>query len=154
MTVPVSGEKDQITFALTDLKRPFNSHNKTMWDYFEPELRKRLTELAIDDSISAKVRNAITESLASGLFTIEDIAQKLGYSKRTLQHRLKEENTTFQEQLNSARELLALHYLKNTTMSTNDIAYLLGYQELNSFLRAFIIWRGISVSEYRAQNEH
>lgn len=44
--------------------------------------------------------------------------------------------------------------LKKSTMTTNDIAYLLGYQELNSFLRAFIVWRGISVSEYRAQNEH
>lgn len=154
LVAPVSGAKDQITFALADLKRPFKSHDQTMWDYFEPELKKRLAELAVDDSVSAKVRNAITESLASGLFSIEDISQKLGYSKRTLQRRLKEENTTFQEQLNSAREILALHYLKNTMMTTNDIAYLLGYQELNSFLRAFIVWRGISVSEYRAQNEH
>lgn len=34
-------------------------------------------------------------------------------------------------------------------MTTSDIAYLLGYQELNSFLRAFNIWKGMSISEYR-----
>lgn len=41
--------------------------------------------------------------------------------------------------------MLAINYLKNTDMTTNDI----GYQELNSFLRAFSIWKGMSVSEYR-----
>ena len=34
-------------------------------------------------------------------------------------------------------------------MSTDDISFLLGYQELNSFLRAFSSWTGISVSEYK-----
>jgi AraC-like DNA-binding protein len=29
------------------------------------------------------------------------------------------------------------------------IAFLLGYAELNSFLRAFTVWTGKSVSEYR-----
>lgn len=45
--------------------------------------------------------------------------------------------------------MLALHYIRNTDISTNDIAYLLGYQELNSFLRAFAVWTGMSVSEYK-----
>lgn len=47
--------------------------------------------------------------------------------------------------------MLAINYLKNTDMTTNDIAYLLGYQELNSFLRAFTIWKGMSISEYKKQ---
>ena len=41
---------------------------------------------------------------------------------------------------------IAKYYIKNTDMSTDDISFLLGYQELNSFLRAFSIWTGISVS--------
>lgn len=45
--------------------------------------------------------------------------------------------------------MLALHYIRNTDISTNDIAYLLGYQELNSFLRAFTAWTGMSVTEYK-----
>lgn len=120
-----------------------------MWDYFKPELTKRLSELSIDDLTSARVRSILTELLPNGEFTIDDVAKKLGYSKQTLQRKLSSENTTFQKQLNSTREVLALNYLQNTDMTTSDIAYLLGYQEFNSFLRAFSIWKGISISEYR-----
>ena len=120
-----------------------------MWDYFKPELTKRLSELSVDDSTSARVRSILTELLPNGEFTIDDVAKKLGYSKQTLQRKLSSENTTFQKQLNSTREVLALNYLQNTDMTTSDIAYLLGYQEFNSFLHAFSIWKCMSISEYR-----
>ena len=80
---------------------------------------------------------------------MEDVADKLGISKRTLQRKLTEENTSFQKQLNGTREVLAKHYIRNTDMSSDDIAFLLGYQEINSFLRAFSLWTGMSVSEYK-----
>ena len=99
--------------------------------------------------MSSRARSALVELLPSGAFTIDDVAKKLGYSKRTLQRKLSSEKTSFQKQLNSTREMLAINYLKNTDMTTNDIAYLLGYQELNSFLCTFSIWKGMSVSEYR-----
>ncbi|WP_244666193.1 AraC family transcriptional regulator, partial [Lactobacillus nasalidis] len=145
------GTENKITFAKEDLEKPFISYNQAMWDYFEPEMNKRLAALTVDDSVSAQVRSALTELLPSGEFMIDDVARKLGYSKRTLQRKLSAEKTNFQKQLNSTREILALHYLRNTDMTTNDIAYLLGYQELNSFLRAFAVWKGVSVSEYRKQ---
>ena len=66
-----------------------------------------------------------------------------------MQRKLSEEGTTFQKQLNNTREIMALHYVKNTDMSTNDIAYLLGYAELNSFLRAFSIWTGKSLTDFK-----
>jgi AraC-like DNA-binding protein len=87
--------------------------------------------------------------LPSGEFTIDDVSKKLGYSKRTLQRKLSSENTTFQKQLNSVCEVLAKNYLQTTDMTANDIAYLLGYQELNSLLRAFTSWTGKSINEYK-----
>ena len=123
-------------------QQPFVSFNAGMWNYFEPELTKRLADLEIDDSISARVRSALAELLPSGETTIDDVAHELGISKRILQRKLKEEKTTFQKQLNSTRDSLAVHYLKNTDMTAGEIAFLLGYQELNSFLRAFSLWTG------------
>lgn len=142
-------EHDSIVFQASDLEIPFISHNESMWDYFEPELSRRLAELDIDESTSARVRSALTELIPGGACAIEDVAAKIGMSKRTLQRRLGEEGTTFQKQLNNTREMLALHYIRNTDISTNDIAYLLGYQELNSFLRAFTAWTGMNVTEYK-----
>ena len=55
------------------------------------------------------------------------------------------------EKYMGTREMLAIHYLRNTDISTNDIAFLLGYQEINSFLRAFAIWTGKNISEYKSE---
>ena len=54
------------------------------------------------------------------------MAAKLGYSKRSLQRKLQEENTNFQKQLNHTRELLVKYDIGSTDMRAEDIAYLLG----------------------------
>jgi AraC-like DNA-binding protein len=143
------GESNTLVFRKEDLEKPFISYNENMWEFFEPELQKRLYEMERDDSFSAKVRSALTELLPGGAGTVDDVAIKLGVSKRTLQRKLTEENTSFQKQLNGTRELLAKHYIRNTDMGSDEIAFLLGYQELNSFLRAFSIWTGMSVGEFK-----
>ena len=125
------------------------SRNESMWESFEPELKRRLSMMETDDSCAARVRSALMELLPSGECTIDDVAKKLGYSKRSLQRKLQEEDTNFQKQLNHTRELLARTYLANTDMTTEDIAFLLGYQESGSFLRAFTVWTGQTVIEYR-----
>ena len=80
------------------------------------------------------------------------LGHSLGISKRTLQRKFKEENTCFQQQLNATRVMLAKNYLLTTSMTTDDIAFLLSYQETNSFLRAFNTWTGTSVQKYREQH--
>lgn len=146
---PKKGNKNILTISKKDALIPFISQNDNMWEYFEPELKRRLSELEIEDTYSARVRSALIELLPAGDVKIDDVARKLSLSKRSLQRKLKEEETTFQKQLNHTRELLARHYLKNSEMTSDDIAYLLGYQDLNSFIRAFHIWTGKTVSEYK-----
>ena len=128
---------------------PFISRNESMWAFFEPELKRRLSMMETDDSYAAPVRSALMELLPSGEGTIDDVAKKLGYSKRLLQRKLQEEDTNFQKQLNHTRELLAKTYLGSIDMTTEDIAFLLGYQEIGSFLRAFTVWTGQTVNAYR-----
>lgn len=146
---PKKGNKNILTISKKDALIPFISQNDNMWEYFEPELKRRLSELEIEDTYSARVRSALIELLPAGDVKIDDVARKLSLSKRSLQRKLKEEETTFQKQLNHTRELLARHYLKNFEMTSDDIAYLLGYQDLNSFIRAFHTWTGKTVSEYK-----
>lgn len=143
------GATNSITFSNEDAEIPFITRNESMWNFFEPELKKRLSEMDTDDSFSAKVRSVLVEILPAGKSGIEDVAMALGTSRRSLQRKLKEENTTFQKQLNNVRELLAKNYIQNTQLSSEDIAYLLGYQDLNSFFRAFSLWTGKSVTAYK-----
>ncbi len=142
--------RNALVFRADDIRVPFITRNDAMWGYFEPEMARRLSELDADGTFSARVRSALIEMLPAGASDADEAARKLGVSRRTMQRRLTEEGTTFQAQLNHTRELLAKHYLGNSEMRTDEIAYLLGYAELNSFLRAFSAWTGMSPSEYRA----
>lgn len=151
---PVFGKENSVTFHIKDMEMPFISFDNRMWEYFEPELNRRLSDLDVDESVSARVRAALTELLPTGICGVDEVAKELGLSKRTLQRKLAEECTTFQKQLNNTREILALHYIKNTDMTANDIAFLLGYAELNSFLRAFAVWTGKNISTYRKDMEN
>lgn len=144
--------RNALTFKNSDLEIPFISYDENMWSYFEPELTKRLAELDVDESTAARVRSALSELLPGGQCGIEDVAAKLGLSRRTLQRKLADESTSFQKQLNSVRETLAIHYIRNTDMTTNDIAFLLGYAEINSFLRAFTVWTGKSITEFKGSS--
>lgn len=147
------GENNRLTFSKSDALIPFITRNESMWEFFEPELNRRLSMMGTDDSYSARVRSALMELLPSGECTIDDVAKKLGYSKRSLQRKLQEEDTNFQKQLNHTRELLAKSYLANTNMTAEDIAFLLGYQEIGSFLRAFSLWTGQTVGECKKSAE-
>ena len=73
---------------------------------------------------------------------MESIAKRLGVGTRTLQRRLQDESTSFQQTLDAVRTALAQHYLAKTRMTTAEIARLLGFDSANSFVRAFRTWTG------------
>lgn len=134
--------KQTIVFAAADGSRPFLTANERMWDFFEPELRRRLSELDRDSSTSDRVRAALVELLPTGSSEMSDVARSLAISTRTLQRRLQEEGTNYQAALNATRESLARHYLRNEGMSVGQISFLLGYESPSSFYRAFHSWTG------------
>jgi AraC-like DNA-binding protein len=80
---------------------------------------------------------------------MEAVANKLAVSKRTLQRRLNEESTTFNNELNKPRESLARHYLAKSEMSGGQISFLLGFEDPNSFFRAFHSWTGLTPNQMR-----
>jgi AraC-like DNA-binding protein len=139
---PQYGTGNELRFSSRDMLRPFLSENKKMWKFFEPELNKRLSDIGSGASFSEKVRSCLFELLPGGLCSVEDVADKLAVSKRTLQRYLSEENTSFQKELNTTREKLAKHYLKNQELSGSQISFLLGFNDPNSFVRAFHSWTG------------
>lgn len=87
--------------------------------------------------------------LPSGLVTVEAIARKLALSKRTLQRRIEVEGTGYQQILNETREALARHYLEKTALPAAEISFLLGFDEPNSFYRAFRTWTGTTPDNVR-----
>lgn len=139
-----------LTFSAVDAVKPFLTNNHAMWSMLQPELDKRLQDITAESSFKERVRACLVEMLASGQYSMADVASKLAISSRTLHRRLKEEDTTFQRVLDELREELARHYLAVSDYSSTEIAFLLGYGETNSFYRAFRAWTGNSPEDIRS----
>ena len=71
-------------------------------------------------------------------------------SPRTLQRRLQRELVSYQDILNETRLALARNYLSRSTLTASEIAFLLGYDDPNSFYRAFAAWTGQTPGSLRA----
>jgi AraC-like DNA-binding protein len=69
-----------------------------------------------------------------------------------LQRRLTDAEITFQQLVEETRRELAHHYLRHSTVELNETAFLLGYEDSNSFFRAFQGWEGTSPGEWRTQH--
>jgi AraC-like DNA-binding protein len=147
------GPRHQIAFTLADATRPFLTSDEGMWSVFEPGLRQRLAELEAPFTTTRRVRAALLEALPSGRVTLEEVGRRLAVSKRTLQRRIEAEGTSFQRILSETRETVARHYLEATALPAAEIALLLGYDEPNSFSRAFKTWTGTTPDTVRRRRE-
>ena len=145
------GKEISITFSKKDCLTPFVTENSQMWTFFEEGLQKRLSELNPEDQMAKRVRAALLELLPSNQASVDAVAKKLFISRRTLQRRLKEEDTNFKDILSDVREGLALHYIKKSDLPYNQISFLLGYEDPNSFFRAFNSWTGKTPDTVRTQ---
>ncbi|HUQ05645.1 MAG TPA: AraC family transcriptional regulator ligand-binding domain-containing protein [Kofleriaceae bacterium] len=140
-----------VEFAAADARAPFLTARAGMWSFFEPELRRRLAEVEAAATTKARTRAALFELLPSARASVHAVAGLLGISARTLQRRLMEEDTSFQAVLDGTREELARHYLGTTAMAGAEISFLLGFEDPNSFVRAFHDWTGKTPEQVRTQ---
>ncbi|WP_135459586.1 AraC family transcriptional regulator [Mycobacterium sp. DL99] len=143
------GPVDAIIFSAEDCGLPFHTENVQMWNYFAPQLRARLSELTQSSPMVERVRTVLLEALPAGQSDIASVARRLNTSTRTLQRQLQLEDSNFQAVLNKTRENLARHYLSKGDTSTSQIALLLGYEDTNSFFRAFRSWTGQTPEQTR-----
>ena len=138
-----------IIFSSVDAQQPFLTANEKMWEFFEPGLKKRLSELEDSATIAERVHAVLLELLPGDTPSIDAVSSKLFVSPRTLQRKLKQEGKSFQDLLHKTREALAKHYLKTSSLSAAEISFLLGFEEPNSFFRACHVWTGKTPEQLR-----
>jgi AraC-like DNA-binding protein len=149
--VPITpGSRYEVVFWERDAKRPFEATEASLWQFFEPVLSRRLAELEAQTQTQERVRAALFELLPTGQNQLSQVAKRLAMSSRSLQRRLAQEGTTFRKVLEETRAQLATHYLKQSDLTAAEIAFLLGYDDPNSFFPAFRAWTGITPEALRA----
>jgi len=143
--------RNAIVFRAADAQRPFVTRNAELLGMLAPQFEEELRQENGDENFIERVRVAIQQKLAGRRPNIEDIADALHISSRTLQRRLQDEGASFQRVLEEARHQLARGYLNNSVLELNEAAYLLGYEDSSSFVRAFRTWEGIPPARWREE---
>lgn len=144
--------RNALVYRRSDLDQPFVTHNAELLALTGAQLETELQARLADADIGEQVKHTLKRSLAGKRPTLPHVARELGMSARTLQRRLTETHITFQRLVEDTRRELARHYLKHSSVELNEAAYLLGYEDGNSFFRAFHLWEGTSPGEWRTRN--
>jgi len=140
-------ERDRIVFAEGALALPLVTANQAAYAQIIPGLEAKL---AAKRSLVGDVRIAIARTISAGTRpSIDTIAERLETSGRTLQRRLTAARTSFQDQLDDVRHVAARRLLEHTELEPIDIAFLLGFAEPNSFVRAFRSWERTTPLRWR-----
>ncbi len=150
-SVVCGASRNTIVFHAADAQRPFLTRNAELLGMLAPQFEEELKQENGGGNFAERVRGAIQQKLTGRRPTIDDIADALHISSRTLQRRLQDAGSSFQRVLEAARHQLARHYLNNSVLELNEAAYLLGYEDANSFVRAFRTWEGVPPARWREQ---
>ncbi|HEY6404414.1 MAG TPA: AraC family transcriptional regulator [Blastocatellia bacterium] len=138
-----------LIYNAADIDRPFLTHNPELLAIVAPQLEAELAYQIAQQTVPGQVKAILKRLLAGRRPAVQDVARELRLSPRTLQRRLTEEGLTFQQLLEDARRELARHYLLHSSLELNETAYLLGYEDPNSFFRAFQHWEGATPGQWR-----
>jgi AraC-like DNA-binding protein len=114
----------------------------------EQLLRQKMRAQA-DAGIVAQAGAAIAKNLSQDRARLAFVAEDLGLTQRTLQRKLSDAGTSFQQILDRTRNDLAKDYLRQRSLGLTDIAFLLGFQNQSAFNHAFKEWTGSSPGSYR-----
>lgn len=132
-------------------QRPLPGADPELGQQQDKLVERYLARAGLEDTLRARVKLQVLESLADGSASLEELAAAMHTTPRTLQRKLKKENCSYHDLLDESRQQLALEYATDPHMSATQIALSLGFADTATFARAFKRWTGDSLTVYRQE---
>lgn len=142
--------RNMVYFDKADLQRPIVNADRETYLVFNQHCKHVLAELEASEGLGKRIRQ-IFISRSRQPPKMNELAKHLGYSERNLRRKLSEEELSYKQLLNDFRRDLSIQYLKSTSLSAKEIAYLVGFDDITSYRRAFKAWTGKTVNQYRTE---
>ncbi len=153
-TVKYRATRDVLVLRAADVELPFATHNDELLQMLAPQFENQLKAGRPKQGILEQVKWVLKRLLSGSRPDLLMVARELGMSDRTLQRRITDEGTTFRQLLSETRHELVRQYLGDPSVEINEAAFLVGFEDPNSFYRAFRSWEGKTPSEWRAAHQH
>jgi AraC-like DNA-binding protein len=151
--VKYGATRNLLVLRAADVDLPFLTHNDELLQMLAPQFENALKAEKSNQSTLDQVKWVLKRLLSGSRPDLLMVAKELGISERTLQRRITEEGTTFRQLLNDTRQELVRQYLSDGSVEITETAFLLGYEDPNSFYRAFRSWEGTTPAEWRAAHQ-
>jgi AraC-like DNA-binding protein len=147
-------ESNTVFFALQDA-----NHENPNADAKLFQLLSWFAETVTESAASAGARGLVSfkeqvlfsmDTCANlGHVSIQSVSRALGLEARTFQRRLRAEQTSFSDLQEEYRSRQAVKLLERPDLTQKELACRLGYASLNSFIRAFRRWHGVTPGQFR-----
>ncbi len=148
--VEFNAEVNSLALTSDEMKSSIAGADPSIRMMMEGFLNQALEQSSL--SFSQLIKDLVKENLPSRRSTISLIARQVSMSERSLQRRLKEEQSTFEIILDDVRKEIAWNCLTTQKMPMSDIATLLGYSEQSTFNRSCKRWFEQSPLQVRKAN--
>mgnify|MGYP005991109039 CR=1 FL=1 len=144
-------KKPYILYNRKSLEGKVAGSDSEMFRQFESKLKVVISDHDSLNHFTRATRKFIEKQMIAEAPRIEDVAQELAVSVRSLQGNLKNEGTTFQTILSEVRKSFSIEKLKNQDLNVSDVAFLSGYSDISVFSRNFKKWTGLTPTQFQAQ---
>lgn len=139
----------RLVFDSSYMKEKFYTSNATLYNLCTQMFKGYSLSNGMGSNFLDVMCREIMSQSKEGSPTLDSVAKSMAISGRTLRRRLAEQNYTFLEIKNLAREKQARYFLEHTNLSMSEIAFELGFSELSAFSRAFRHWTGKAPQSFR-----
>ncbi|SFU78001.1 transcriptional regulator, AraC family [Pseudoduganella namucuonensis] len=143
-----SARRNGLLISAADLAAPLPAANVKLSEMHEKFACDFLDRMD-GTRITPRVRDIIVRSLPDGDPPRGAAAAALCISERTLQRRLREEGTSYQDLVDHTRRELAREYLGKEQMALGQVAFMLGFADQSTFCRACQRWFNTTPKQYR-----
>ena len=147
---PIEFDSDHTALVVSaaDLALPVATANSGLHAVLNRHANTILAELPAT-GLLPELRAVLTEAMKAGPPSLDAAAKSLGLSSRTLQRRLGEHATRFEDVLDKLRRQLSVQYLDDPRLTAQEVAFLLGYSTPSAFNRAFRRWTNLTPNAHR-----
>lgn len=141
-----------IVFGRSTLDLPLASHDPSLVSYLTELGAAQISALGNkNDSVRAQVEKHLIDHLPGRILSADEVAEKMGMSRRTLARQLTIEGAGFRGIVEELRFDIAKTYLKDG-LSITETAFSLGYADHAAFSTAFSRWSGQSPRQFQKTN--
>lgn len=148
--VRFAAERSALVFESVALDWPIVSSDDELARHLRAHAETLLRERAGQrPELAQRIERTVLESLPGGGLGLDDLADQLGLSRRTLSRRMSKLGISLRAVREALRRELAAAHLADGRLTLAEIAYLLGYAEPAAFTNAYKRWTGEPPSRQR-----